>query len=211
MAQYNSVYSRQVQKNDKQSNWKQAENFIPLKGEVIVYNKDEFYGKPRMKIGDGVTKVNDLPFLTPEYGSELPVVTGEYAPVEGDMFLLEQDIDSSEWVDVTNYVYHCGQGPHTNPNKCLVSKTRCYMEFYLSSYCPEEFFNENHSTSADSSNPSVNHLLSKNWQVLSAHCVTSGPYYCSGITASGHCISGGIWMGTSEQPSAVVGVLIALI
>lgn len=53
---------RIVQKHDTEANWKKAINFIPLKGEIIIYDKDE-YGFTRIKIGDGATKINDLPFL----------------------------------------------------------------------------------------------------------------------------------------------------
>ena len=40
--------------------WSQATNFSPLKGELVVYNDAT---NPRMKIGDGETNVNDLPFI----------------------------------------------------------------------------------------------------------------------------------------------------
>lgn len=59
---------RIIHKNDIEENWKKAVNFVPKKGEIIVYNaKDETEAvgeanKPRVKIGDGITNVNDLPF-----------------------------------------------------------------------------------------------------------------------------------------------------
>lgn len=49
-------------KNDVESNWNQAKNFIPLKGELIIYNKDETHNYVRTKTGDGETSVIDLPF-----------------------------------------------------------------------------------------------------------------------------------------------------
>lgn len=36
--------------------------FIPLSGELIIYDPDEFYTYPRFKFGDGETYVTDLPF-----------------------------------------------------------------------------------------------------------------------------------------------------
>lgn len=48
---------RQGQKIDTSANWAQAENFKPLKGEIIVYSDLK-----KIKVGDGVTNVNDLDF-----------------------------------------------------------------------------------------------------------------------------------------------------
>ena len=51
-------------KHDIAANWSRATNFIPLAGEIIVYdcdlNADQTY--PRIKIGDGRNYINDLPF-----------------------------------------------------------------------------------------------------------------------------------------------------
>lgn len=54
-------------KNDIEANWIKAVNFIPLKGELIIYNPspdDVNYPsiEYRFKIGDGLTKINDLDF-----------------------------------------------------------------------------------------------------------------------------------------------------
>lgn len=58
--------SRIVQKHDTQANWEKATNFIPLKGEIIVYDDIS-----KIKIGDGTTKINDLKFII----DELPTTT----------------------------------------------------------------------------------------------------------------------------------------
>lgn len=50
---------RIVQKHDTEANWKKATNFIPLKGEIIIYDDLN-----KIKIGDGSTKINDLKFST---------------------------------------------------------------------------------------------------------------------------------------------------
>lgn len=47
-------------KNGTPDEWSQATNFSPLKGELVVYNDAT---NPKMKIGDGETNVNDLPFI----------------------------------------------------------------------------------------------------------------------------------------------------
>lgn len=59
----NMVYSRSQQKIDTEANWLKAVNFTPLKGEIIIYSKDDNYDYDRIKIGDGETKVNDLKFV----------------------------------------------------------------------------------------------------------------------------------------------------
>ena len=49
---------RIVQKHDTEANWEKATNFVPLKGEIIVYDDLN-----KIKIGDGNTKINDLDFF----------------------------------------------------------------------------------------------------------------------------------------------------
>lgn len=54
-------------KHDIAENWLKAVNFIPKLNELILYDgilEDGIYIElPRLKIGDGVTKLNDLPFI----------------------------------------------------------------------------------------------------------------------------------------------------
>lgn len=47
-----------MQKTDTEANWNNATSVVPKKGELIVYSDLR-----RIKVGDGVTKVNILPFL----------------------------------------------------------------------------------------------------------------------------------------------------
>ena len=47
-------------KNGTPEEWSQATNFSPLKGELVIYNDAD---NPRMKVGDGETNINDLPFV----------------------------------------------------------------------------------------------------------------------------------------------------
>lgn len=60
-----TLKARIVQKHDTEANWKKALNFIPKQAEIIVYDKDEIYDYIRLKVGDGTTKINDLPFTSP--------------------------------------------------------------------------------------------------------------------------------------------------
>ncbi len=64
---------RIVQKHDTKANWDKATNFIPLKGEIIVYDDLR-----KIKIGDGTTKVRDLIFI-----SDLDTIDEKYLPLTG--------------------------------------------------------------------------------------------------------------------------------
>lgn len=55
---------RVIHKHDIEANWNKAKNFIPKKGEIIVYDADEFINYQRLKIGDGITIISDLPFFS---------------------------------------------------------------------------------------------------------------------------------------------------
>ena len=50
-------------KRDIEANWKKATGFIPLRGEVVIYESDETHTTPRLKVGDGETNINNLPFV----------------------------------------------------------------------------------------------------------------------------------------------------
>ena len=54
-----TLTTRVQQKNDTSANWAKATNFTPLKGEIIVYTDLN-----KIKIGDGVTKVGVLEFVS---------------------------------------------------------------------------------------------------------------------------------------------------
>lgn len=66
--------ARVILKHETEANWKLAVNFIPKKGEAIVYDIDDTYNYERLKIGDGVTNVNSLPFINKQIQNvnELP-------------------------------------------------------------------------------------------------------------------------------------------
>ena len=58
-----TIKSRIIHKHDIEANWLLATNFTPMNGEIIIYDEDENYSHKRIKIGDGETNVNQLPFL----------------------------------------------------------------------------------------------------------------------------------------------------
>ena len=53
--------SNAVVKVDTAENWAKARNYVPDNFTIIVYTYES--GSPKVKIGDGVTAVNGLPFL----------------------------------------------------------------------------------------------------------------------------------------------------
>ena len=92
-----TLNTRITHKTDIEANWKQAKNFTPLLGELIIYRaekngdaypKDEnnqnirnyYIMYPRIKIGDGINNVNDLPFITDPvsyFAEEIPADSGD--------------------------------------------------------------------------------------------------------------------------------------
>ena len=64
-----TLQTRVQLKHDTEANWNTASinGFIPLVGEIIIYDQDD-NNFPRMKIGDGKSLINDLPFspISPE-------------------------------------------------------------------------------------------------------------------------------------------------
>lgn len=62
------IKSRIQLKYDTSNNWKLATNFIPMKGEICIYSDI-----PALKIGDGETKINNLPFMGDELISEAEI------------------------------------------------------------------------------------------------------------------------------------------
>lgn len=70
MSTEKEMKSRVVLKSDIEAHWEKATNFIPKKGELIIYLPDDTYDYPRFKVGDGETLVSSLPF-TEEHLIEL--------------------------------------------------------------------------------------------------------------------------------------------
>lgn len=55
--------ARIISKHELEKDWESATNFVPMLGEIIIYDKDSTYTYERMKIGDGEKNVNALPFV----------------------------------------------------------------------------------------------------------------------------------------------------
>lgn len=69
-------------KHDIAANWAKAVNFIPLAGELIIYDgiiEDGIYiEQPKLKIGDGIHKLAELPFILIENKQVKEEVKYEY-------------------------------------------------------------------------------------------------------------------------------------
>ena len=55
--------ARFTPKGDIEANWRKATGFVPLDKEIIIYKPDETHACARMKVGNGKSGVNDLPFV----------------------------------------------------------------------------------------------------------------------------------------------------
>lgn len=99
MAIEKQIKTRFLLKHDIEANWiLAAENsgFVPKAGEPIIYDPDEIYDSPRLKIGDGVTIVTNLPFIKAEV---MGMFVGTEEEVAGEEFLNAPD--GSVWIDPT--------------------------------------------------------------------------------------------------------------
>lgn len=56
--------TRIIHTHDTEENWNKLTQFIPKKGEIIVFDADSGYNYERIKIGDGVTTIVNLPFTS---------------------------------------------------------------------------------------------------------------------------------------------------
>ena len=70
-----SLQARIQNKCDTTANWEKATNFVPKKGEIIVYSDGGGTGIPKIKVGDGTTKVGSLKFA--DEGQYLPLAGGK--------------------------------------------------------------------------------------------------------------------------------------
>ena len=84
MATEKKINSRTQQKHDVAANWAKATNFIPKKGEIIIYDAEynasgEETQAVRFKIGDGSKTVNNLPFAVIDYSSDIETLEQKVA------------------------------------------------------------------------------------------------------------------------------------
>ena len=98
MAEKN-IKSRIVLKHDVESNWQLATGFTPLKGEVVIYDVDSTHSYERIKIGDGVQNVNNLPFVDDALKTELIAQIGAVDDKVDAVSVLVGDTKVSEQIN----------------------------------------------------------------------------------------------------------------
>jgi hypothetical protein len=50
----------------KEADWLKLTNWVPEAGELVIYDPDEEYNYARVKVGDGISTLTDLPFFIQE-------------------------------------------------------------------------------------------------------------------------------------------------
>ena len=74
---------KELPKIESSQNWEKAKNFIPKKNQIIIYEgikqNDQYIKPPRIKIGDGISTVSNLPFE--------PSISVEYLDGEGVLII----------------------------------------------------------------------------------------------------------------------------
>ena len=81
---------RLLQKSNTFAYWSANSDFIPLKGEIIVYSNrrtttdenGQVINIPDVKIGDGVSKLRDLPFMV----GDLPEIEAKLQQFADELF-----------------------------------------------------------------------------------------------------------------------------
>ena len=58
-----NMKARICQLHKTESEWNKLTDFVPLHGELIIFDPDRQHRYARIKIGDGVTKLQNLTFL----------------------------------------------------------------------------------------------------------------------------------------------------
>lgn len=58
-----TMRARICQLHKTESEWNKLPDFIPLPGELIVFDPDRQHRYARVKIGDGITKLQNISFL----------------------------------------------------------------------------------------------------------------------------------------------------
>lgn len=111
MATEKNINSRIQHKHDIEANWLKATNFIPKAGELIIYDVDATHTEPRLKIGNGTTSVNDLPFagdsskVTDTKVTQNAAITtnGEYPVILGNTTGIEEVTDTVNKTSTLKY------------------------------------------------------------------------------------------------------------
>lgn len=100
--------SRIILKHDTEANWAKS-SFIPQKGEAVIIDIDETYNYERMKLGDGVNTVPNLPFVDGALKAELLAAIGEVSALVGDTAVSEQIAEATKAMTIEEIDAICGE------------------------------------------------------------------------------------------------------
>ena len=109
----NTFKSRIQLKMDTEANWN-THPIVPLAGELIIYSADGTHSYSRLKVGDGVTTVVNLPFIDAGtiQGNSLPEeavisfpnrTSFPYPGVQNVLYIDQSTIVILQRVDIHNY------------------------------------------------------------------------------------------------------------
>jgi len=110
----NTIKTRIRLKSDTEANWNKAgpkdgsAGFVPLAGELIVYNADATHPFSRLKVGDGNTNIVSLPFIDSGTlnGNETEIVK-----MDTILNFPSPGSDDKLYIDLsTNKIYHYAIG-----------------------------------------------------------------------------------------------------
>lgn len=59
-----TMNTRLKNKHGTEEYWTSHSTFVPLAGEIIIYDTDSTYSYSRIKVGNGSTTISNLPFST---------------------------------------------------------------------------------------------------------------------------------------------------
>ena len=81
--------TRIINKHDTEENWSKA-SFIPRKGEFIIYDPDATHTRSRIKVGDGVRTLSELPFSSQNADFSVVEVTDDLVIDAEDISALDR-------------------------------------------------------------------------------------------------------------------------
>lgn len=103
---------RVILKHDTTAKWAAAKEFVPLLGEIIIYEdqiyrEEDGYIEPMLKVGDGVNKVGDLPFMNATINKELhDHITNELVHISSaDRAYWSHKIDCEDTVEEETLIF----------------------------------------------------------------------------------------------------------
>ena len=82
------IKAKIINKHDTEENWSKA-SFIPRKGEFIIYDPDATHTRSRIKVGDGVRTLSELPFSSQNVDFSVVEVTDDLVIDSEDIAALD--------------------------------------------------------------------------------------------------------------------------